>query len=349
MLAAAALLLAGVEVVLLVAQPWDPLWPVLLLPANSLLYVGAGLFAWARRPSNRTGPLIVTAGFVWIAAGLANTGIPALTAVGLVVMTVPLAVIVHLLHGFPSGRLRGRASRVTVAVAYFVVTVLQAPKYLFDQGEAGPTTVLQIAYRPDLGKYGYWLQSAVGAAVMVATAVILVGRLRRAEPAKRRVLAPLDGYGILAVLFVPISGFIARTWFPEAGIELAVAQLTVLAGVPIAFVAATLSGGFARTGEVQELGALLSAEGGRPALGAALREVLGNPSLDLLFRVEDPPRYVDRDGVEAGLPVLGSERSVAEVRLSGRLIGAIVYDSALIEDRPARRRCGPGHRARARP
>ena len=35
MLAAAALLLAGVEVVLLVAQPWDPLWPVLLLPLSS--------------------------------------------------------------------------------------------------------------------------------------------------------------------------------------------------------------------------------------------------------------------------------------------------------------------------
>jgi len=332
-LAGAALLLAGIEVVLLAEGRLAAIWQVFLLPAVGLLYVGAGLFAWTRRPGNGMGALIVAGGFVWLAAGLANTSVPALIAAGLVVSTVPLAIVVHLLHAFPSGRLRGRASLVTVAVGYFVVLVLQAPVYLFDQGEAGPTTVLQIVDDHDLGRVGHWLQDAVGLAVMVATAVILGGRLRRAEPARRRVLAPLAGYGILAALFVPVSGIVVGTWFPEAGLELAVAQLAVMAGIPVAFVAAGLSGGFARTEDVQELGALLSAEEGRPALRAALREVLGDPSLDLLFRVADPPRYVDRDGVEAVLPAPGSERSVAEVRVGGRLVGAIVYDATLIADR----------------
>ncbi|MBS1880703.1 MAG: sensor histidine kinase [Actinobacteria bacterium] len=332
-LAGVALLVAGIEVALLIDGPLVSVWPVFLFPPLGLLYVGAGLFAWIRRPGNAMGALIVAGGFVWFAAGLANTGLPALIAIGLVVTTVPLAVAVHLLHAFPLGRLRGRASRVTVAVGYVVVLVLQAPEYLFGQGEAGPTTLLQITYDHDLARVGHWVQDAVGAAVMVATALILAGRLRRAEPAKRRVFAPLAIYGIVAVLFVPVSGLVVKAWFPEAGLELAVAQLAVMAGIPIAFVAAGLSGGFARTEDVQELGALLSAEEGRPELGAALREVLGDPSLDLLFWVADPPRYVDREGVEAAPPEPGSERSVAEVRLGGRLVGAIVYDATLIADR----------------
>ncbi|MBS1676565.1 MAG: sensor histidine kinase [Actinobacteria bacterium] len=332
-LAGAAVLLAGIEVVLMVDGPLAAIWQVYLLPAVGLLYVGTGIFAWIRRPGNGMGALIVAGGFVWMAAGLANTGLPALIAIGLVVTTVPLAIVVHLLHAFPLGRLRGRAGRVTVAVAYFVVLVLQAPVYLFDQGEGGPTTVLQIVDNGDLGRVGHWVQDAVGLAVMVATAMILGGRLRRAEPARRRVLAPLAGYGVLAVLFVPVSGIVVSAWFPEVSLELAVAQLAVMAGIPIAFVAAGLSGGFARTEDVQELGALLSAEEDRPALGPALREVLGDPSLELLFRVAEPPRYVDRDGVEVELPEPDSERSVAEVRLGGRLVGAIVYDGTLIADR----------------
>ena len=334
-LVAAGVLLAGIETVLLVDTGFEPLWALLLFPGYGLLYLLTGAFAWARRPSNAMGALIVSGGFVWIAAGLANTAVPALIAVGLVVATVPLAVIVHLLHAFPSGRLRGRASRVTVALGYFVVLVLQAPIYLLGQGEDAPSTVLQIADRHDLAHLGEYLQAAVGAAVMVSTALILAARLRRAEPRRRRVMAPLLIYGILAVLFVPLSSLVVEFWRPDWVLEVAVAQLSVMAGVPVAFVLVVLSGGFATSGEVQELGAVLGAEEGRPALRGALREVLGDPSLDLLFRVEDPPRYVDRDGAAAVLPgdEATAERRVVEVRLGERLVGAIVYDATLIADR----------------
>ena len=332
-LAAVGLLFAGIEVVLMVETGFSPLWVLLLFPGYGLLYVATGLFAWARRPSNAIGALIVAGGFTWIAAGLANTPSEGLIAIGLVFATVPLAVIVHLLHAFPSGRLRGRASKATVAVGYFVVFVLQMPIYLFGQGEAGPTTVLEISDNHVITHIGEYTQAAVGAAVMVATALILTRRLRETEPARRRVLAPLFVYGSLAVLVVPISGFLRETWWPQAAVEVAVAQLTVMAGVPVAFVAVVLSGGFAATGEVRELGAMLDAEEGRPALRAALREALGDPTLELLFRVDDPARYVDRDGTAVEPPAPGSDRELAEVRLGERLVGAIVYDGTLIADR----------------
>jgi signal transduction histidine kinase len=333
-LGAVALLFAGIEVVLFVDSGYRPLWPLLLFPAYALLYVGTGLFAWARRPSNAMGALIVAGGFTWFAAGLPNSAVPGLAAIGLIVSTLPLAVVVHLLHAFPSGRLRGSASKLTVAAAYFVVLVLQAPIYLFGQGEGdGPNTVLQLADRHDLAHLGEWVQAVSGAAVMVATAAILTTRLRRTEPERRRVLAPLMVYGSLAVLFVPVSGFLRNNFFPGAALEIAVAQLTVLAGVPVAFVAVVLSGGFAATGEVQELGAALGAEEGRPALRAALREVLGDPTLELLFAVEDPPRFIDRDGAATEPPAPGSERALVEVTVGERLVGAIVYDATLIADR----------------
>jgi signal transduction histidine kinase len=331
-LVAVAVSFAFVEVALLTESPFDPHWVLYLFPGFALLYVLTGAFAWLRRPSNAMGALIVAGAFVWFAAGLANTTQPALIAAGLITATMPLAVIVHLLHAFPAGRLRGRASRVTVAVAYLVVSVLQAPIYLFGQGEAGPTTVLEIADDHTVAHIGAYLQAAVGAAVMGTTAAILVARLRRVEPERRRLVAPLMVYGVLAVLFVPISSFVVETWLPQLGIELAVAQLTVMAGVPVAFVAVVLSGGFAASGGVQELGAMLGAESGRPALRSALREVLGDPSLELLFRVGEPARYFDRDGAEVD-PAPSARRGVVEVRLGERLVGAIAYDATLIADR----------------
>lgn len=328
--AAAALLVAGIEVVLLIDRPFEPAWFLPAFPLTMLIYVAAGVYAWARRPSNLTGALLVAAGFTWATAGLADTAVPALVAVGLISATVPLAFIVHLLLAFPSGRLRAPPARLAAAGAYFVCLVLQAPVYLFDQRPSGPTTVLQIADRPDLALAGFWLQTGIGTAVVLAASVLLFTRLRRAEEPKRRVLAPLYIYGIFAVLFVPASGSIARAWFPDQALALGVVQIAVLAAIPLAFVTAVLRGGFARTGEIEELGAWLGAVEGRPAVQAALREALGDPSLALLFWVADPPGYVDGDGVAVAPPGAGSERALAEVALGGRRVGAIVYDATLV-------------------
>ncbi|MGC1166973.1 MAG: histidine kinase, partial [Solirubrobacterales bacterium] len=324
--------LAGIETVLLIDAGFEPGWLLPAFPLSALIYAAAGLYAWARRPSSRIGALLVAGSLAFIAAGLAETAVPALIAVGLIAATVMVALIVHLLVAFPSGRLRDRASWAIVLAAYFVCLVLQAPVYLFDQGAEGPTTVLQIADRPDLGHVGFWVQTGIGSAAVVAAAVLLVGRLRRAEPAKRRVLAPLYLYGIFAVLFVPASGSIGHAWFPDQLLALGVIQLAVLAVIPLAFLAAVLRGGFARTGEIEELGAWLAAEQGRPALEAALREALGDPSLALLFWVSDPPGYVDGDGAPVAPPDSGSERATSEVALGGRRVGAIVYDASLVGD-----------------
>ena len=189
-------LLGVILIVLVSVEAPTLLWAFILNVLVGWLYVAAGLVAWSRRPGNRFGFLIVFAGLAILVAGMQPTGVPALAAVSAVTATLPLAVLVHVLHAYPSGRLSSRASRVVVAAGYVVCSVLQIPLYLF-AAQAPTSNLLMVADRPDLLALGILIQSVAGAAVMVATTVVLALRLRRASSRRRRALAPLYGYGIL--------------------------------------------------------------------------------------------------------------------------------------------------------
>ncbi|MGE0300046.1 sensor histidine kinase [Pseudonocardia sp.] len=337
-LAVAALVVAfavliGIEAVLVLDAGHG--WPQLGFPLCAAVYLAAGAVAWWRRPSNRMGPLIVLGALAWTVAGLVNTSVAGLIVIGTIAATAPLAVVVHLLHAYPTGRLGG-PSRVVVAAGWVVSLVLQAPQYLWTP-EPPPHDLLALADRPDLAALGATVQSLGGAAVVVATAVILGGRLRRADPPQRRVLLPLYGYGIAAVLFIPLSGSLVA--MPaETRVTL---QLVVLAGVPVAFVAGILRGGFARTGEVEELAAWLGASGAdRPALGEALARALGDDSLEVVFWVPERGTYVDAAGAPLALPGEGAHRAAVEVDLAGRRVGAIVYDAGVIGEHELVRSAG---------
>ncbi len=331
-LVATVLALALVELALVLSGPEiAPRWALALFPAGAAIYLAAGVTAWLRRPSNRMGPIMVAGAATWIAAGFGNVTVPALAATGLVLATVPLAIVVHLLHAFPSGRLSGRASRVTVVVGYGISIVLQAPQYLFAEGPDAPWTVLRISARPELVTAARWTQWAIGATVMAVTTLILVQRLRRAAPAQRYVLAPLMVYGIAAVLYVPLGQHL-RGIVPGGALTVTVSQLVILAGVPVAFAVGLLRGGFARTGELQELAAWLGADRARPALADALADALGDPSLELRFAVPGPDDPVDVRGPAVAAPPARG-RGTVDVELGGRHVGVIEYDATLIADR----------------
>ncbi|WP_051215528.1 sensor histidine kinase [Granulicoccus phenolivorans] len=325
----AGLALVGVEAALL---PWGGAGRIVLVlyPIVCLTYLGAGIVAWYRRPGNRLGAVILFGGFAMWLSGLQDTDIPVLVAVGSVGATLILAVLVHLLHAFPSGRLPGPVSVTTVSIAYVTSLVLQAPKYLFNPDAGVPA--LFLADDPTALAVGAMLQSLVGAGVMVATAVVLIGRLRRAGPAGRRVLAPLFAYGSGAALFIPVSTLVLTPLLGLTDVERTALQLVVLGCVPLAFAFGMLRGGFARTGEVEELGTWLGAsDGSRPALTRALARALGDPSLALSFWVARQRIFVDDHGV----PIVrdsSPERGLVPVELEGRTVGAIHYDSQLIAD-----------------
>jgi signal transduction histidine kinase len=331
-LAVAAVLLCVVELVVLLDGPLSPTWLSVLIPLTAATYVVAGVVAWLRRRSSDLGALLVSGGFIWLAAGFGNAGVPALVALGSITATVPLAVIVHLLVSFPSGRLTTRPLRALVGAAYLTSLVLQMPLYLFSSSPP-PYDALQVADRPDLVEAGLWVQRGAGILVMSMTAAVLVRRLRSAPPSQRRLLAPLYAYGVAAVLSVPLSATVLAPRLGWSPITLYVMQLTVFGLVPVAFGWSLLRGGFARTAELEELGAWLGdQERGHPALQQALAEVLGDPSVDLVFWVPERADYVDVHGRAAGTSVRDGRRAVSEVELGGTRVGAITYDAAVIDD-----------------
>jgi len=302
--------------------------PLLVLPAIFVIYVAAGFVAWRRRPRSGMGLLIILVGLAVYAGSLYNTVVPALVAIGAVCATLMVAAIVHLLLAFPTGRLPDRLSVLLVIAAYLVGLVLQAPLYLFDP--AGPFPPFAIADLPYATEFFSMLQTAVATVLMIVVAGVLWGRLRRADAAHRRVLVPLFSYGIFTVLFMPL---IAIVMDRVLGIDPAIrgfVQFAVIAGIPIAFALGTIRGGFARTGELDELGAWLGSGGpSREPLAAGLARALGDRSLRLYFWADDNGAFLDADGHPAAARS-DPRRGWQTIVLDGREIGAIEYDVALV-------------------
>lgn len=330
-LSIATLLVAGVEVALFVDHPSAPVWVLLLYVGVGVEYVLAGLLAWSRRPSSRTGALLCAGGLVLLAAALENTELPGLVAVGLVLAAAPIGVILHILLAFPSGRVSGPLPRALVASGYLITIVLQAPRYLFSD-VSGPQGILQVIDRPDLVRVGTWIQDSLGVIVIALAALVLARRLREATPAQRQVLAALYTYGIAAIVFLEVAVHILPPLFGFGPITVFVLQISAVAGIPVAFAAGILGGGFAPTGEIEELraqfetrdGALLHAR-------EALARALGDESLELLFWLPDRGQYVDGSGAVRTLPQAGSGRAAVEIEVAGRRLGAIAYDGLLID------------------
>lgn len=60
------------------------------------------------------------------------------------------------------------------------------------------------ADRHDLAQLGLQVQRGAGACVVIAAWLLLARRIRAADAARRRVLLPLDVFGILALLTIPV-------------------------------------------------------------------------------------------------------------------------------------------------
>lgn len=326
-IAAFALGLGGLELAVGAVAP-VPFWVPAAFTAVFFIWTAAGVIAWWQRPLSGTGGLLLVGAVSMFLGGAGNLGLPVLIELSAVFATMVLSVTVHLLHAFPSGRLRGTLSVVTVSVGYGVTLVLQIPLYLLPPDQ------------PLLLEVALWVQSVVGLGVMVATVVFLIGRLRSADPKNVRVLLPLYLYGILAVLAIPMSANVLRL-FDVDGAVVGVIQLAVLAGIPIAFLLGVLLGGFSQTAEADALSAWLGIAGStRAAVGQALARSLGDDSLRVSYWVEDRQTFVDEHGVDVPEGEHVPPRIWHEVRVASRLVGAISYDRRMITDPETVRRAG---------
>jgi len=279
------------------------------------IWLATGVLAWWRRPSNGTGPLIVWGAIALCLGGLNNMSWPVLGTVSALFATTIFAVTVHLLHAFPSGRVQGRLSRGVVVAGYIVATGLDVVG-----------VVLEAIGAPNVDA----LQALLGLAVMVTTAVVLARRLTATDRRHRRVLLPLSLYGIIAVLGVVIAPRVLAETAPSL---IGIVQLVLLAGLPIAFALGIRAGAFTRTTALEALSAWLAVGGAtRPAVERALRTTLGDDALTVVYWSAEREVFVDAAGATVIEQLPGRHRARVPVRVGGRLVGAIDYDSRITDD-----------------
>ncbi|TIH28264.1 ATPase [Subtercola vilae] len=321
------MLLMGIVQLTVGAGTPDNLAAVAVFTGTFWIWAAAGIVAWWRRPGNATGALIVFGALSVFVGGLINLQVDGLVALSVIFATTILAVAVHLLHAFPSGKLRGRLSVATVVAGYVVAIGLQAALYLLVDDPRAFDAVKAV-------------QASLGLVVMIVTAIVLIVRLRAADQVHRRSLLPLFLYGSIAVVLISLTPQVLRS-FGAGSFLIGTIQLALSAGLPIAFLIGVLRGGFARTGEIEALSAWLGLSGAtRSAVAQALASTLGDNSLRVYYWSEQRSLYVD----DFGAPVLAAHtdpnRSRLEVRVDSRLVGAINYDNRMIENEHDVRQAG---------
>jgi signal transduction histidine kinase len=302
-------------------------------------FLGVGLFTWASRPDNRTGPLMVAVAFSWVVSDLVFANSELLFSLGSMLSQVFIAVAVHLLLVFPTGRFESRLDRLTAAGAYLAACVLYVAAFTF----AGPDTFecrdcpgnsfliaddKQLVDAISVGIY------VVFAAVALGVIVSLLRRWARATPVQRRTLiAVLFAGSALAILL-----FAATTIVPITGSDptlasvIGIGTLVPFGLVPYVFFGSLLRARIIRGGAFRELVAELGKAPPQPDLREALAKALGDPSLELAFWLPDSNEYVDADGRPVDVHGDDPSRAVTEVRIEDRLVAVIVHDSSLLDD-----------------
>ncbi len=184
-------------------------------------FIFAGLIGWSRRPTNRTGMLMVAVGFgVFVGSlGEANYSVP--FTVGALFGSLFIAAFIHLLLAYPGGELISRRARALVAAGYvtaFVAPLLDSmfPERHTCKPHACPDNLVFVSHNhaAHAAQTAFWTTAAV--ILFVAAFALLVGRWRRATPALRRILRPVYLAGGLSVVLLAV-GFIVTPFCRSRG------------------------------------------------------------------------------------------------------------------------------------
>ena len=306
-----------------------------LTPLAGLSFAAAGLIAWSRRPDNRTGPLLLGVAFAWFAGSLAAANASAVFALGVALSSVFIAVFVHLVLAFPSGRLATIRERGLVAASYVVAVLAPISQLLAEDRmpdcDGCPQSAIAVADSSSTATGLRIAFNAVAVALALAVIAILVRRWRSAGVARRRVLGPVFLAGLVTLVLVAV---LFATQDVSQTVTAAVSSLALASfcSVPFVFVAGLLRTRLARAGA----GRLLQEVPDSPTLAeaqAGLRRALGDPTARLAFWA-DGLGYVDTEGKPFELPPETATSATTKIEYEGDPLAALVHDPSLREEQP---------------
>src|SRR6266540_737335 len=211
--------------------------------------------------------------------------------------------LVHLVLSYPTGRLGGRVERATVAGGYALA-------------------VIPAVWSGEIATFAL---AAIGVAVAARSHSRAVGSVRRLR------LAALQATGFLAAILTATAAI--RLAFPNQ--EATDATLLMYEGalctLALALLVALVREPWAHarvTDLVVELGEVRSG-----TLRDGLARALGDPTLEVGYRLSATGDYVDAAGHRLDVSSPGPDRRVTPIELDGQPVAALVHDPAVLEDR----------------
>jgi signal transduction histidine kinase len=297
-------------------------------------FIGAGLYAWWRRPENRVGALMTMVGFCWFLGALTSAETAGPFTLGLALSSLWIAALVHMLVAYPTGRVDPGLERHVVRLVWIAAAVLGPLSLLvfedFDCDDC-PDNLLLVWSNETAATVLEVIGVLVLVVVLGCLVVVLIRRWRSFGPVQRRALSPVLWTGT-AVAVVALLTVLAAPVASDAVIEVFDGVLGVLiTAVPFAFLLGLMRSSLSRAGAVSALFERLGGVSARDALV----EALGDDTLTLAYWLPDQERYVDAEGRTVVL-----EGAVTEIEREGAPIAAIVHDPALLEERELVRTAG---------
>ncbi|MBD0290593.1 MAG: PAS domain S-box protein, partial [Thermoleophilia bacterium] len=300
-----------------------------------LVFVASGLIARYRRPDNRTGTVMVAAGFLWFLPALTQADDPVLFALGTALNDTPWAGVAFLILAYPTGGLRSLADRSivagTVGVSFVLRPLWTLVSDLRDAHANGPENAFLLTHRPALA-HALETTIQVAALVLIVSAVaVLVQRWRHASAPARRELAPAFLSFAVTVLTLAAAVLLdVGDVTPAADVVYWIAMGALLT-VPASFAIGLVRTRLARAGVgdlLVELGDLRRPD----ELRAALARALGDPTLEIAYWIPEQEGFVDAYGNPIPPPSSAGPRYATTVERGGRPIAALIHKASLRED-----------------
>jgi signal transduction histidine kinase len=313
-----------------------PALTTVLLLFVSMSFVIAGLIGWARRPANRTGMLMVAVGYGVLAASLyeANYSVP--FTIGTIVGSLFIAIFLHLLLAYPSGRLLSRSGRTLVVAAYAAAVLAPTLDAMFAPAQtckphACPDNLILISHNHAAHVATTAVWTVIAVIVFAAAFWLLVGRWRRGTPALRRQLRPVYLAGGLTFVLLAI-GFVVTPFSGVGNTIVSVALIVTFTAVPFLFLAGLLGTTLARTAGYGAIFTTVPERASPGEVQEGLRGALRDPSAEVAYWYEEGLHYVDVDGNRFDLPPDTRHRVVTRLDYADTPVAAIVHDAALREE-----------------
>ncbi len=291
-------------------------------------FVACGVFLWARRPTNRLGPLMATVGMLWL-LGRTMTLVPnpVVYTAGLWLTDLWAPAFALFLLSFPTGRLASPADRAIIGIFVFVTVPLEFIWFLFLALDNG-LNALGIAPNESAAHVIDTIQRdliSLGSVLLVLS----LGRLwlRSSGPVRRQMVPVLAG--AIAILLQSLSWIFFSSGASHEPLDVVIFLAQI--AIPIAVLSVILRARLVRAGVaglVVELGQTQTSSRLRDALANAL----GDPSLQVAYWAPDEDRFVDAAGGKVELPADGTGRAVTVLERKGVREAAIFHDAVLLEE-----------------